>query len=84
MKYSCHEGYILATYHCHEAVANTIPQPPVTTECLQYSPDQHMGTGDAYKTSITYLPTTNTTSLLDSPNQSTGLEDAGKTPAATL
>ena len=84
MKYGCHKGYILAPYHCHEAVANTMPQPPVMTECLQYSPDQHMGTGDAYKTSITYLPTTNTTSLLDSPNQSTGLEDAGKTPAATL
>ena len=30
------------------------------------------------------LPTTNTTSHLNSPNQSTGVEDASKTTAATL
>ena len=62
------QGYILAPYHCHKAVANTMPKQPTMTECLQYSPDQHMGTGDAYKTSSTYLPLTNTKSLLGSPN----------------
>ena len=78
------QGYIPAPYHYHEAVANTMPEQPTMAECLQYSPDQHTGSGDAYKTSSTYLPTTNTTSLLGSPNQSTGMEDTSKTSAATL
>ena len=78
------QGYILALYHRHKAVANTMPEQPTMTECLQYSPDQHMGTGDAYTTSSISLPTTNTTSLLDSPNRSTGMEDTSKTSAAIL
>jgi hypothetical protein len=52
-------GYILAPYDCHDAVANTSPEPPILTELLQYSSDLHTGTGDAYKTSITSIPTTN-------------------------
>jgi hypothetical protein len=78
------QGYILALYHCHEAMANTMPEQSTMTECLQYSPVQHTGTGDAYKTSSTSLPTANTTSLLDSPNRCTGMEDTSKTSAATL
>ena len=27
------QGYIPAPYHCHKAVANTMPEPPVMTEC---------------------------------------------------
>ena len=45
------QGYIPAPYHRHEAVANTMPEQPTMTECLQYSPDQHTETGDAYKIS---------------------------------
>ena len=78
------QGYIPAPYHRHEAVANTMPEQPTMPECLQYSPDQHTETGDAYKISSTSLPTTNTTSLLGSPNRSTGMEDTSKTSAATL
>ena len=47
------QGYIPAPYHRHEAVANTMPEQPTMTECLQYSPDHHTVTGDAYKTSST-------------------------------
>ena len=78
------QGYIPAPYHRHEAVANTTPEQHTMTECLQYSPDQHTGTGDAYKISSTSLSTTYTTSLLGSPNRSTGMGDTSRTSAATL
>ena len=78
------QGYNLASYYCHEAMANTMPEPPIMTECLKHSPDQHTSTGDAYKTSSTSLPMTNITSLPDSPNKSTGMEVASKKSAATL
>jgi hypothetical protein len=78
------QGYIPAPYHCHEAVVNTMPEQPTMTECRQYSPIQHAGTGKAFKTSSTSLPSTNTTSLLGSPNRSTGMDDDSKTSAATL
>jgi hypothetical protein len=78
------QGYILCMYHCHKAMANPMPEPPTMTECLQHSSGQCMGTGDAYKTSITSIPASNTTSLLDSPNQSTRMGDANKTSAASL
>ena len=35
------QGHILAPYHHHKAVANTMPEPPIMTECLQDSSDQH-------------------------------------------
>jgi hypothetical protein len=28
------QGFILAPYYCHKAVANTIHEPPIMTECL--------------------------------------------------
>ena len=59
---------------------------PTMTECLQDSPDHHTDTGGAHDTFITPTPTpmTNTTSPPYSPNQSTGMGDAGSTSAATL
>ena len=71
------QGYIPAPYHCHEAVTNTTPEIPTMIECLHDSPDPHTDTGDAFDTSVTSTPTTNTTSLLYSPNRSTGMGDAG-------
>ena len=61
-----------------------MPDTPTMTECLQDSPDHHTDTGDACDTFITPTPTTNTTSLPYSPNQSTGMGDTGMTSAATL
>ena len=78
------QGYIPAPYHHHKAVANTIPETPTMTECLQDSPDPHTGTGDAHDTFITCTPTANTTSPPYSPNRSTGMGDAGMTSAAIL
>ena len=78
------QGYIPAPYHRHEAAANTMPETPTLTECLQDSPDHHTDTGDACDTFITPTPTTNTTSPPYSPNRSTGMGDAGTTSAATL
>ena len=78
------QGYILAPYHCHKAMANTMHEPPIMTEYLQYSSVQHTGAGDAFKTFSTSLPMANTTSHLDSPNQSTGMENTSTTSAATL
>ena len=78
------QGYILAPYQCHEAMANTMLDIPTMTECLQDSPDPHTDTGDACDTFITSTPTTYTTSTLYSPNQSTGMGDAGTTSPATL
>ena len=78
------QGYIPAPYHSHEAVANTMPETPTMTECLQDSPDHHTDTGDACDTFITPTPTTNTTSPPYSPNRCTGMGDAGTTSAATL
>ena len=78
------QGYIPASYHRHEAVANTTPETPTMTECLQDSPDPHTDTGDAQDISVTSTPTTNTTSPPYSPNRSTGMGDAGMTPAAIL
>ena len=28
------QGYILAPYHCHKAMANTMPESPIMTACL--------------------------------------------------
>jgi hypothetical protein len=78
------QGYIAALYHPHKAMANTMPEQPTMTECLQYSPDQHTEAGDAHKKSSKSTPMTNTTSPMDSPKQSTGMEDTSKTSAATL
>ena len=47
------QGYIPAPYHRHEAAANTMPETPTLTECLQDSPDPHTNTGDACDTFIT-------------------------------
>ena len=65
-------------------MANTMPEPPILTGCMQDSPAQHMGAGDAYKTSSTSIPMTNISSLLDSLSQSTGMGDTNTTSAATL
>ena len=78
------QGYIPVPYHRHEAVANTMPETPTMTECLQDSPDHHKDTGDACDTFITPTPTTNTTSPPYSSNRSTGMRDADTTSAATL
>ena len=78
------QGYIPAPYHRHEAIANTMPEIPRTTECLQDALGPHMDTGDAYDTSVTSTITTNTTSPPYSPNRSTGMGDASTTPAAVL
>ena len=78
------QGYIPSPYHCHEAVANTLQETPTMTECLQDSLDPHTDTGDTCDTFITPTPTTNTTSPLYSPNQSTGMGDASMTSATTL
>ena len=78
------QGYIPAPYHRHEAIANTTPESPTMTECLQDPLGPHTDTGDAYDMSVISTPTTNTTSLPYSPNRSTGMGDAGTTLAATL
>ena len=78
------QGYILGLCHFHKAMANPMPEPPKMAECLQHSSSQHMGTGDAYKTSITSISTSNTTNPLDSPNQSTRVGYANKASAAAL
>ena len=78
------QGYIPAPYHRHEAIANTTPEIPTMTDCLQDSPDPHTDTGDAYDTFVTSTPTTNTSSLLYSPNPNPGMRDAGTTSAAIL
>ena len=71
------QGYIPAPYHCNEAVANTMLETPIMTECLQDSPDPHTDTGDACDTFIKSIPMTNTTCSLYSPNQSNGMGGAG-------
>jgi hypothetical protein len=62
------QGYNPALYHCHKTMANTMPEPPIMIKCLDYTSDQHTGTGDAFKISITSIPTKNTTSPLHSSN----------------
>lgn len=39
------QDYIPGLYHCHKAMADTMPEPPIMIKCLQYTSDQHTGTG---------------------------------------
>jgi hypothetical protein len=50
------QGYIPALYNCHEAVSNTIPEPPIMTECLFYTSDKHTGAENAYETFSKPIP----------------------------
>ena len=72
------QSYILAPYHCHNAMASYKLEIPTRTECLQDSPYHHMDTENAYETSIIAAPTTNTTSPLYSPTQSNRMGDVSK------
>jgi hypothetical protein len=51
------QGYIRALFHCHEAMLNTTPEPPIMAECLHDSSDQHICTGNECIQDIHYIYT---------------------------
>jgi hypothetical protein len=79
------QGQIPAPYHHHKAVANTMPEPPIMTECLQDSSDQHWYW--VCLQGIQHVTTYNKyykSPGLSKPKHWNGMEDASKTTAATL
>ena len=78
------QSYILAQCHSHKAVANTKPETPTMTDCLQHTPDPLTNTGDTFNTFITPPSIAKTINPLYFPNQSTGMVDSGTTSAVTL